>query len=147
MHRVYDNPKAYDLAFGYRDYPQETRKLIDWYKESTGQDEPPGSLLELACGPARYPIESFSDVVWTAESAENKVSVRWGTDGSYEYAYVEAAIDGNEIEIEEKAPMRKWLTGEIIVAAHAAELTLSAHYSDLTADSTEKVAALSWNEL
>jgi len=57
MNRVYCHPRAYDLAFSYRDYPREVTKLIDWYKEATQTNQPPRTMLELACGPARYPIE------------------------------------------------------------------------------------------
>ncbi len=54
---VYGNPRAYDLLFSYRDYPKEIATLVQWYTVATGADRAPGSVLELACGPARHAVE------------------------------------------------------------------------------------------
>ena len=86
------------------------------------------------------PTESYGEAEWTAESGENKLRVRWGADGEFEYPHISGTIDGNEVEIKEKARMRKWRTAEIIAAAYSADLTLSAHYGDFAADSTDEVA-------
>lgn len=54
---IYAEPRAYDLAFSYRDYTQEVSELTGWYQEVSSNNQPPESVLELACGPARHLLE------------------------------------------------------------------------------------------
>ena len=239
MDRIYAHPRAYDLAFSYRDFPLEVSKLIDWYMEVTETNSPPGTMLELACGPARYPMEfsrrgvratgldlseemcayaitlaqdSSADIrieradmldfdlqtqfdlvilmlnslnqitseealrqhfrsvhrnlsekgvyviesgrpesieayeeteweaEWTAESGEDRLRIRWGADGDFEYAFIAGTLAGEEIHLEDKSPGRRWRTAEIMDAARSAGLSLVGHFRDFSGDSTDEVA-------
>lgn len=55
--QFYKFAKAYDIAFGDRDYANECN-FVEWcfvnYGEPSGQEK---SFLELACGPARHALE------------------------------------------------------------------------------------------
>ena len=55
---LYAATAAYELAFGYRDFAAEVSALTAWAAAASGR--PPGSLLELAAGPAWHAIE-FAD--------------------------------------------------------------------------------------
>ena len=52
---IYDNPWAYELACSFRDVPSEVDVLLGWYVERYGGL--PGSVLELAAGPAEHARE------------------------------------------------------------------------------------------
>ncbi len=52
----YDRADLYDLAFAYRDFAAEADVLTAWFREMTGRASP-GSVLELAAGPARHARE------------------------------------------------------------------------------------------
>jgi hypothetical protein len=52
---VYDAAHAYALAFSYRDIPAEVDALLGWATAVAGR--PPGSVLELAAGPAEHARE------------------------------------------------------------------------------------------
>jgi len=54
---IYAEPRAYDLAFSYRDYAQEVSELTGWYQEISSSNQLPEPVLELACGPARHLLE------------------------------------------------------------------------------------------
>jgi SAM-dependent methyltransferase len=51
---IYDNPWAYDLACSFRDVVPEVDALLGW---CVGHGERPGSVLELAAGPAEHARE------------------------------------------------------------------------------------------
>lgn len=53
---VYDLPRIYDIAFGYRDVRREVRVLSRWYADLAGRPELE-DVLELACGPAAHARE------------------------------------------------------------------------------------------
>lgn len=50
--RIYSRPALYDLAFGYRDFPQEVAILMELHRLATGST--PTSVVEVAAGPARH---------------------------------------------------------------------------------------------
>lgn len=50
---VYEMPRIYDIAFGYRDIRREVRVLSRWYADLAGRAEL-DDVLELACGPAAH---------------------------------------------------------------------------------------------
>jgi SAM-dependent methyltransferase len=52
---IYDEPWAYELACSFRDVPGEVDVLLGWYVEHYGGL--PGSILELAAGPAEHARE------------------------------------------------------------------------------------------
>jgi len=52
---IYDEPWAYELACSFRDVPGEVDVLLGWYVEHYGGL--PGSMLELAAGPAKHARE------------------------------------------------------------------------------------------
>ena len=55
MPGIYDEPELYEAACAYRDVPAETYALLRWFgrhREPGGL--PPGSVLELAAGPAEH---------------------------------------------------------------------------------------------
>lgn len=54
---IYAVPKAYDLAFSYRNYSSETLEFLDWYAQLKPIGNTPKTALELACGPARHLLE------------------------------------------------------------------------------------------
>ncbi|MCD0453695.1 class I SAM-dependent methyltransferase [Actinocorallia sp. API 0066] len=51
---IYDDPEAYELACGYRDVPAEVDALLSW---SARHGRTPGTVLELAAGPAEHARE------------------------------------------------------------------------------------------
>ncbi len=55
---IYAAAAAYELAFGYRDFAAEVSALTGWATAASGR--PPGSVLELAAGPAWHAIEFAS---------------------------------------------------------------------------------------
>jgi len=55
---IYAAAAAYELAFGYRDFAAEVSALTEWATAVSGR--PPGSVLELAAGPAWHAIEFAS---------------------------------------------------------------------------------------
>jgi SAM-dependent methyltransferase len=55
---IYDNPWAYDLACAFRDVRAEVDALLGWYARSGPSPRGlPGSVLELAAGPAEHARE------------------------------------------------------------------------------------------
>ncbi|MBK1613023.1 hypothetical protein CKO44_05990 [Rubrivivax gelatinosus] len=54
---IYDEPRLYDIAFSYRNFDNEARALLDWFKTYGGTGRRPRSALELASGPARHSLE------------------------------------------------------------------------------------------
>jgi len=60
--RIYSRPALYDLAFGYRNYEEEVRFLLDAHdKYSTSSEDKsnPINIIELAAGPARHTISAL----------------------------------------------------------------------------------------
>jgi SAM-dependent methyltransferase len=61
--RIYSRPALYDLAFGYRNYEEEVRFLLDSHeKYSTSSEDSSAKLMnviELAAGPARHAISAL----------------------------------------------------------------------------------------
>jgi SAM-dependent methyltransferase len=53
---IYDSPELYELACAYRDVRSEVDALDRWYARHAGPDGP-GSVLELAAGPAEHSLE------------------------------------------------------------------------------------------
>jgi len=52
---IYDEPEFYEAACAYRDVPAETYALLRWYGDHRDPGSlPPGSVLELAAGPAEH---------------------------------------------------------------------------------------------
>ena len=51
MPGIYDEPEYYEAACAYRDVPAEVDALLRW---SGKHHEPPGTVLELAAGPAEH---------------------------------------------------------------------------------------------
>ncbi|GAA3231924.1 class I SAM-dependent methyltransferase [Actinocorallia longicatena] len=51
---IYDDPAAYELSCGFREVPEEVDRLIAWSREY-GRE--PGTVLELAAGPAEHARE------------------------------------------------------------------------------------------
>lgn len=59
---IYSRPALYDLAFGYRNYEEEVKFLLDVHdKHSTVQNSENMHILELAAGPARHTITALRD--------------------------------------------------------------------------------------
>ncbi len=59
---IYSRPALYDLAFGYRNYDEEVKFLLDVHEEySTGENKNSDgcNILELAAGPARHTITAL----------------------------------------------------------------------------------------
>jgi len=65
---IYSRPALYDLAFGYRNYEEEVKFLLDVHDEYTLGDNIDGNdssnsisrhIIELAAGPARHSITSL----------------------------------------------------------------------------------------
>lgn len=63
---IYSRPALYDLAFGYRNYEEEVRFLIESHQKysdptDSGRDEsvPHLNLMEIAAGPARHSITAL----------------------------------------------------------------------------------------
>jgi SAM-dependent methyltransferase len=55
---IYDDPELYQLACAYRDIPAEADALLDWAgRHYSGAQATPGSVLELAAGPADHARE------------------------------------------------------------------------------------------
>jgi SAM-dependent methyltransferase len=54
---IYDEPELYRLACAYRDVPTEVTALLDWCGKHWQGDEPVGTVLELAAGPAEHARE------------------------------------------------------------------------------------------
>ena len=55
---IYDDPELYQLACAYRDIPAEADALLDWAgRHYSGVKATPGSVLELAAGPADHARE------------------------------------------------------------------------------------------
>jgi SAM-dependent methyltransferase len=55
---IYDDPELYQLACAYRDIPDEVDALLGWAgRHFSGTRETPGSVLELAAGPADHARE------------------------------------------------------------------------------------------
>ena len=52
---IYSMPALYDLAFGYRNYEEETRFLVGEHQRLC-KNKSPTRVLELAAGPARHSI-------------------------------------------------------------------------------------------
>ena len=60
--RIYSRPALYDLAFGYRNYEEEVRFLLEAHeKHSTlsKDNTKPANIIELAAGPARHTISAL----------------------------------------------------------------------------------------
>lgn len=58
MSGIYDDPELYQLACAYRNIPAEADTLLDWAgRHYSGAREAPGSVLELAAGPADHARE------------------------------------------------------------------------------------------
>ncbi len=55
--QTYSESALYDLAFSYRNYPEEVATLIHWFKDIRESNHSPRSALELAAGPGRHSIE------------------------------------------------------------------------------------------
>lgn len=53
---VYEMPRIYDIAFGYRDVRREVRVLGRWYAALAGRAELE-AVVEVACGPAAHARE------------------------------------------------------------------------------------------
>ena len=51
-HRIYENPRLYDLAFSFRDIAQECDGLTALAREHGARE--PRSVLEIACGPGHH---------------------------------------------------------------------------------------------
>jgi SAM-dependent methyltransferase len=51
---IYDEPQLYEAACAYRDVPAEVDALLRWSGKHGGYGAPPGSVLELAAGPAGH---------------------------------------------------------------------------------------------
>jgi SAM-dependent methyltransferase len=56
---IYDEPEMYEFACAYRNVPGEVDALERWYARHAGPVVPerPGSVLELAAGPAEHALE------------------------------------------------------------------------------------------
>jgi SAM-dependent methyltransferase len=54
---IYDEPEMYELACAYRDVPREVDALERWYSRHAGPAGGPGTVLELAAGPAEHALE------------------------------------------------------------------------------------------
>jgi SAM-dependent methyltransferase len=62
---IYDEPELYELACAYRDVPGEVDALLGWFGQHARLGGPasaagpsrPGSVLELAAGPAEHALE------------------------------------------------------------------------------------------
>lgn len=52
MSSIYDAARFYDIAFGWRDVPDECRFLLDRYRDARGAL--PRRALEIACGPGQH---------------------------------------------------------------------------------------------
>ncbi|HEX6471564.1 MAG TPA: class I SAM-dependent methyltransferase [Streptosporangiaceae bacterium] len=58
MTGIYDDPRAYELACGFRDIPAEVAALLRWAGRHRPQDAAPvRTVLELAAGPAEHARE------------------------------------------------------------------------------------------
>lgn len=53
-HRIFSEPRCYDVAFGYRDFAAECDFLTALARRHLGRD--PASALELAAGPANHAV-------------------------------------------------------------------------------------------
>ena len=56
---IYANPSLYDLAFGYRDFEEETDFLLARHMDLT--QTPATRILEVAAGPARHAMAALHD--------------------------------------------------------------------------------------
>ncbi len=73
---IYSRPALYDLAFGYRNYEEEVKFLLNSHEEFSSNDninEQGVNIIELAAGPARHSITSlrhFSKKVSSATAVD-----------------------------------------------------------------------------
>jgi len=68
-HRIYFDPKAYDIAFSFRDEETECTFLQDMFKKY-GEGDAPQSVLECFAGPARH-ARWFANKGVTATAIDN----------------------------------------------------------------------------
>jgi len=59
--QIYSKPALYDLAFGYRNFEEEVRFLIDAHTKFSEDGKAPESILELAAGPARHSLTALTE--------------------------------------------------------------------------------------
>ena len=59
LQRIYSAPALYDLAMGYRNYPDEVEFLLDAHKRLSKQKKRPTSVIEVASGPGRHCMEAL----------------------------------------------------------------------------------------
>jgi len=78
---IYDDPELYQLACAYRDIPAEADALLDWAgRHYSGAQETPGSVLELAAGPADHARELARRGLSATALDINAVMCAWATD-------------------------------------------------------------------
>ena len=83
-HRIYQQARAYDVAFGFRDIPAECNSLAALVLKHAGH--PVAAMLELAAGPARHARE-FARRGAAATALDSMPAMR-------DYALERAAVDG-----------------------------------------------------
>lgn len=59
LQRIYSAPALYDLAMGYRNYPNEVDFLLDAHQRLSAQKKRPTSVIEVASGPGRHCMEAL----------------------------------------------------------------------------------------
>ncbi|AKU92146.1 class I SAM-dependent methyltransferase [Vulgatibacter incomptus] len=87
---IYDKPLLYDIAFSYRDFPSEVDALAAWYARVAGKASP-GSVIELACGPADHAVE------WDRRGAQ--AAALDLSKAMCEYAVGKASLQGAKVEV------------------------------------------------
>lgn len=88
-------------------------------------------VIEAATG---RPIEAYEEVEWTQALGDDRIDVRWGADGRYEYPSLRGVVGGDAVEIEDRYRARTWSVRELVRASEQAGLALLGGYGNFEAD-------------
>ena len=81
-------------------------------------------------------------ITWSARRNGDHVDVVCGVgedSGAHEYADLKGTIDGRQLEVHDRFPMRGWRSAELVAAASAAGLSLRGCYGNFTDDHVAEI--------
>jgi len=84
-------------------------------------------IIEAAC---HGQIVEAGESEWCEESGQDKVNICWSWDQDFDYVQMRGHIGDREIDIDEKFPMRRWRTQELVSIAETVGLKLIGHYGE-----------------
>ena len=93
MAGIYDEPEFYVAACAYRDVSADVTALLRWWRRhrADGKDSVPGSVLELAAGPAEHARELARYGIAATALDLNPAMCAWARD--------RAASDGDQLDV------------------------------------------------